>query len=131
MTSFKIVTNHSVIRKYDENPIQTSYDLLWSEIRDTANINKLTIFKTLRRILEYYFKILGKIKDDAILDKFDGEDKVICNALLSWINDGSHLINDDMFVSTDHETVEKYLFMFRKIFEAENQIEHYNMMMKI
>lgn len=125
------ISNNSSIEKYDDNPVQTSYDLLWQEIRDTSKVNKLTVFNTLRRILEFYFKILGKIKDDELLRKFEGEDKVISNSLLSWINDGSHLINDDIFIATDDETVEKYLRVFKKIFEVENQIEHYNMMMNI
>ncbi|MBN1791646.1 MAG: AAA family ATPase [Bacteroidales bacterium] len=125
------IGKNSTIEKYKENPVQTSYDLLWQEIRDRASINKLTVFNTLRRILEYYFKILGKIKDDELLDKFDGEDKIISNSLLSWINDGSHTINDDIFISTDEETVEKYLRVFKRIFEVESQIEHYNMMMKV
>lgn len=125
------VGNNSEIENYKDNPVQTSYDLLWQEIRDRAKINKLTVFNTLRRILEYYFKILGKIKDDELLNQFEGEDKVISNALLSWINDGSHTINDDIFISTDEETVEKYLRVFKRIFEVERQIEHYNMMMKV
>ena len=124
------VGNISAIENYPENPVQTSYDLLWQEIRDKVKINKLTVFNTLRRILEYYFKILGKIKDDELLNKFEGEDKVVSNSLLSWINDGSHSINDDIFITTDDETVEKYLRVFKKIFEVESQIEHYNMMMK-
>ncbi len=125
------VGNNSAIQNYPDNPVQTSYDLLWQEIREPTKVNKLTVFNTLRRILEYYFKILGRIKDDELLSKFEGEDKVISNALLSWINDGSHLINDDIFVSTDDETVEKYMKVFKKIFEVANQIEHYNMMMKV
>ena len=66
-----------------------------------------------------------------MLNKFEGEEKVISNALLSWINEGSHSINDDVFVSTDSETIEKYLKVFQRIFEVENQIEHYKMMMKL
>ena len=50
---------------------------------------------------------------------------------MSWINDGSHMINDDIFVSTDSEMVEKYLEIFKRIFIEEGQIEHYNMMMRI
>lgn len=123
--------NISAIENYPDNPVQTSYDLLWQEIRENSKINKLTVFNTLRRILEYYFKILGKIKDDELLAKFEGEDKVISNSLLSWINDGSHSINDDIFITTDDETVEKYLRVFKRIFEVESQIEHYNMMMKV
>ena len=125
------VGNNSEIKNYPDNPVQTSYDLLWQEIRERSKINNLTVFNTLRRILEYYFKILGKIKDDELLAKFEGDDKVISNSLLSWINDGSHSINDDIFIATEHETVEKYLKVFRRIFEVESQIEHYNMMMKV
>ena len=122
--------DNSIIRKHGENPIQTSYDLLWQEIRDKENINSLTIFNTLRRILEYYFKILGKVKDDNLLNKFEGNDKIIGDSLMSWINDGSHLINDDIYIATDTETIEKYLEIFKRIFQEENQIEHYNMMMR-
>jgi len=125
------IGNSSAIENYKDNPVQTSYDLLWQEIRDRSKINKLTVFNTLRRILEYYFKILGKIKDDELLDNFEGEEKVISNSLLSWINDGSHSINDDIFITTDDETVEKYLKVFKRIFEVEKQIEHYNMMLKV
>ena len=123
--------DNSIIKKHDKNPVQTSYDLLWQEIRNNDEINNLTVYNTLRRILEYYFKILGKVKDDNLLNKFEGSDKIIGNSLLSWINDGSHMINDDIFVSTDSEMVEKYLEIFKRIFIEENQIEHYNMMMRI
>lgn len=123
--------DNSIIKKHEKNPVQTSYDLLWQEIRNIDEINNLTVFNTLRRILEYYFKILGKVKDDNLLNKFEGSDKIIGNSLLSWINDGSHMINDDIFVSTDSEMVGKYLEIFKRIFVEESQIEHYNMMMRI
>lgn len=123
--------DNSIVKKHDKNPIQTSYDLLWQEIRDRDNINSLTIFNTLRRILEYYFKILGKVKDDNLLNKFEGNDKIIGDSLMSWINDGSHLINDDVYIATDTETVDKYLEIFKRIFQEESQIEHYNMMMSV
>jgi wobble nucleotide-excising tRNase len=71
------IGNYSAIENYKDNPVKTSYDLLWQEIRERENINKLTVFNTLRRILEYYFKILGKIKDDELLNKFEGEDKIV------------------------------------------------------
>lgn len=124
--------NVSYLENYEKNPIQTSYELLWHEIRiGREKINKLTLFNTLRRILEYYFKILGRFKDDDLINKFEYEEKIVANSLLSWINDGSHIINDDMFIATDDDTIEKYLRVFKRIFEVENHIEHYNMMMKI
>lgn len=48
----------SELEKYPSNPIKTSYELLWSEVRRSDRSNH-TIQNTLRRILENYFKILG------------------------------------------------------------------------
>lgn len=45
----------SVLTPYDHNPIKTSYELLWAEVR-SANRSNLPFQNTLRRILESYFK---------------------------------------------------------------------------
>ncbi len=42
----------------------------------------------MRRIIENYFKILGGLNNDQLIEKFDPEERIICNALLSWLNDG-------------------------------------------
>ena len=49
---------HTKLEKYQSNPITTSCDLLWSEVRKHDRSN-LSIQNTLRRILESYFKILA------------------------------------------------------------------------
>jgi wobble nucleotide-excising tRNase len=77
----------STINKSQDNPIQTTYELLWSEIDDMNKINTATIFNTLRRILEYYSKILGGMKYEDCINEFGGEDKLVCRYLISWIND--------------------------------------------
>ena len=74
------VNGLSTIQNHKSNPITTAYALLWSEVRE-KNLASQTIQNTLRRILEHYFRILGGISYDGILDKFDGEDKIICNSL--------------------------------------------------
>lgn len=51
----------SMLKNYLSNPVETSYGLLWSEIRHQDRSN-LTIQNTLRRILENYFQILGGLK---------------------------------------------------------------------
>ncbi|EKD47544.1 MAG: hypothetical protein ACD_66C00015G0001, partial [uncultured bacterium] len=79
----------SVVESHPCNPITTSYDLLWDELRKTDR-STLTIQNTMRRILENYFKILGGIDLNDICDQFDGKDKVTCKSLISWVNDGSH-----------------------------------------
>lgn len=110
------------------NPIKTSYELLWAEVRKPERSN-LAIQNTLRRILENYFKILGGIELDELCAMFDGREKIICKSLCSWVHDGSHHAHDDLYVSIDDSMVEKYLKVFREIFVKARQIEHYKMMM--
>lgn len=118
----------SKIHKHSSNPIKTSYELLWVEVRKDDRTN-LSIQNTLRRILENYFKILGGWDSDKICALFDGQEKLVCNSLFSWINDGSHSALDDLYASTDPSMVDNYLKVFRAIFEKTNHFEHYKMMM--
>lgn len=76
--------------------------------------------------------MLGKDKDDKLINSFaTTEEKVICKALLYWINDGSHSINDDIFIDSYSDSIEKYKSVFRQIFINTGNIAHYNMMMQI
>lgn len=118
----------SILTGYKHNPIKTSYELLWSEVR-SANRSNMTVQNTLRRILESYFKLLGNMDRDDIVAKFEGREKQICASLFSWVNDGSHAAHDDLYVSADNSVVERYLAVFKKIFEKTNHVGHYNMMM--
>lgn len=119
----------SKLQKYDSNPIKTSYEWLWTQVRETER-SKLTIQNTLRRILENYFKILGGIDPDKICERFEGKDKFICKSLFSWVNDGSHSAFDDLYESIDDTVVEAYLSVFKNIFVNEGHLAHYDMMMK-
>lgn len=118
----------SKLREHQENPIKTSYELLWREVRETSRSN-LSIQNTLRRILENYFKILGNINSDIITKEFNGKEQLICQSLLSWINDGSHAVHEDLYMTTDDSIVERYLEVFKSIFIKMNHEAHYNMMM--
>ena len=94
-----------------------------------ADLANLSIQNTLRRILESYFKLLGNLDRDEILAMFDGRDKQMCASLFSWVNDGSHAVYDDLYISVDGSMVERYLFVFKQIFEKTNHMGHYSMMM--
>lgn len=118
----------SVVHNHESNPIKTSYDLLWAEVRGPVRSN-LTLQNTLRRILENYFKILGGIDQNKICARFEGKDRLICKSLFSWINDGSHFAHDDLYVSVPDQEIEKYLIVFRSIFETMEHGAHYKMMM--
>lgn len=122
------VDGKSRVQDYRVNPIKTSYELLWSEIRD-ANPQAPGIQNAMRRILEHYFRILGRLGYDEIVDLFDGEEKLICKALFSWVNEGSHSIPDDVFMTFDDGAVQKQREVFKNIFVKTQHLSHYNMMM--
>ncbi|MER2999187.1 AAA family ATPase [Pontibacter populi] len=123
--------NVSSIESYGmKNPIQNSYELLWMELRNKDENSGLTIQNTMRRIIENYFKILGKYGDDDLIQKFtDYQEQEICRSMISWINDGSHSIPDDLFIERQSTTIDKYFDVFKKIFVHTNHLEHYSMMM--
>jgi wobble nucleotide-excising tRNase len=111
-----------------ENPIRSSYELLWREIRQKSP-SDTAIQNTMRRILENYFKFFGGVTPDDIIEKFDGQEKLICGSLFSWINDGSHFANDDLYMSCGPGQVDRYLAVFQRIFEVSGHGGHYKMMM--
>jgi wobble nucleotide-excising tRNase len=118
----------SELEKCPSNPIKTSYELLWSEVRMCDRSN-LTIQNILRRILENYFKILGGFDLDQLCAMFAGKEKMICRSLCSWVHAGSHYAHDDLYVSIDDSMVDTYLKVFKAIFEKAGHIAHYKMMM--
>lgn len=135
-------TNYWILRKYSkisglqsfgmENPIQSSYGLLWQELKSEEVKSSLTIQNIMRRIIENYFKLLGKLGDDELIQKFPTrEEQEICRSLISWINDGSHSINDDLYIELQDRTVEMYKKIFKDIFKLTNHEGHYNMMMDL
>ena len=54
---------------------------------------------------------------------------MICNSLLSWVNDGSHYAQDDIYVSIDQGAVQSYLKVFHLVFKLSEHEAHYKMMM--
>lgn len=134
-------TNYWIIRKVNrfskiqaygmDNPVESSYELLWREVQNWQNNSGTTIQNTMRRIIENYFKILGKFGDDDLINKFNTqEERDICRSLLCWINDGSHCLPDDLFVQIPDDETQRFLDVFKGIFEHTDNIGHYNMMMR-
>ena len=118
----------TTVERHKTNPIKTSYDLLWEELR-RPDKSPLTIQNTMRRILENYFKILGRMDFDKICDSFEGQKKAMCRSLFAWVNDGSHFSHDDAFYTFDQASIDTYLGIFKQVFEKTNQQAHYDMMM--
>ena len=125
--------NVSSIQPYmKDNPIKSSYDLLWHEFKSSKDVTSHVVIQNImRRIIENYFQILGGFSPEYILEKFDvPEERKICRSLLSWVNDGSHSFPDDIFVELSEQQLERHKAVFKRIFEKMNQLEHYEMMMR-
>lgn len=125
--------NVSMIQPFmKDNPIKSSYDLLWHEFKNSKDVKSHVVIQNImRRIIENYFQILGGFSPEYILERFDApEERKICRSLLSWVNDGSHSFPDDIFVELSDEQLERQKAVFKKIFEKMNQLEHYKMMMR-
>ena len=115
-----------------KNPISTAYELLWQELRDNTNLTSISIQNTMRRIIENYFGMLGKGKDNSLVSCFASpEDQRIARSLIAWINDGSHSIPDDLYIDSYTDATSKYKEVFKRMFYESGHKEHYNMMMKI
>ena len=123
----KKLQNGSIVERCDENPIRSAYELLWEDVK-SENISSVSLQNTLRRILENYFTMWGGRSKDEICALFEGRDKLICQSLFSWVNDGSHSIHDDLYINHGEQTNEAYLRVFREVFDKAGQLGHYCMM---
>ena len=115
------------IVKYDNNPIKTSYELLWQELNKSNSIN--INLNVMRRILEHYFNMIGNVNYESCINQIEGTDKIVCRALIAFVNEGSHSVFDDLTFNISDETYDTYMKIFKKIFEKLGHIHHYDMMM--
>ena len=124
------------------NPVQNSYAALWDELRDIQST--IPALNVMRRILEYYFLQLcgyeGSDLREIVLDEHRNEfikqvegekpdmtDYQLASSLLAYINNPNG-ISDGLNYVEDCEDVEAYKRVFKMIFEALGQSQHYKMM---
>ncbi len=120
----------SQIEVSDKKLIDSTYNLLWAEIRDAESADALSIHipNAMRRVLEGYFSFV-KGGYDGIVDSMSADLQPVGSALISWINDGSHQINWDLEranTSLDHDI---YFRAFKEIFSVSGHQDHYDFMM--
>ncbi len=123
------IEGRSSLEFHDGNPVSSSYEMLWAELRRAGPPGPGTQ-NTLRRILETYFKILGDLDFNKLWEKFDPADQPICKSLFSWVNAGSHGALDDLHLALDDSAIERYLRVFREVFRVSDHLPHYQMMMR-
>lgn len=126
------------------NPVQNSYAALWDELRDIKST--IPALNVMRRILKYYFLQLCGYKESDLqeivlenednrkmfIKEIDGEkpdmtDYRLASSLLAYINNINGIDEEPIYIE-DCDDVSAYKRVFRKIFEALNQNQHYRMM---
>ena len=115
----------------DQNPIKTTYIALWDEVgrAHAGDGSEVSLQNVMRRILENYFRIVGRW-DVEIVDKFEGDDRVVAQSLISWLHDGSHSILEELDYSPTGVTIQRYLEVFERIFTETGHEAHYKMMLR-
>ena len=127
------------------NPVKNSYAALWDEYREVKSA--VPLMNVIRRILEHYFlqlcgyegatlrhvilvqgKADGRFKD---ANGNDDEEKFqLASAMLAYINANSIGINDGMDFVDESLNAEECRLIFEMIFDAMNQRQHYDMMIR-
>jgi len=116
------------IKQSDKNIILSSYELMWSSIINYNTSNYHFLLNTMRRVIDDFFEnVLGRDKW-TFYDKMQEKDKPTCRALLTALNAGSHIIEDDFEFTLDASCIENLKAVFKSLFEVSGYIDHYNMM---
>lgn len=130
----KDMVDGNAIHRYESNPIRSMYGRLWDEVKAAGTAvgyqSPVGLENVMRRILETYFAVLGNIGQEKVIDRFAGQERLVCRSLYMWANGGSHSIFDDNDYSPSVQSVATYLKVFRQIFVETNQLPHYEMMMR-
>jgi wobble nucleotide-excising tRNase len=130
--------------KENFNPVQNFYATLWSEYREADMA--IHLLNVIRRILEYYFmqlcgydgdsirkRVLEDNKENFIKAPVDGLPDYtkyhLASAMLSYISSNTIGFSDGLNYVEDCTDISLYKKVFKLIFIALQQEQHYNMMM--
>lgn len=83
----------------------------------------------MRRIFESFSSLLGGVDVVQAAKGFDGDEQLTAHSLLSWANEGSHAVHDDIYMAPSDTEDAFYLDVFRRIFDNLNHSGHYKLMM--
>lgn len=130
------VNKKSILTSYKDDPIMSTYEALWKDVRDAqANPERAeqsSLQNVMRRILEYYFSFYGDMNINDLPMKLEHDKRIVARYLLALVNRGSHSSFDDIYYSQPMANgVEICLSVFHDIFVWMNHEAHYNMMMRI
>lgn len=118
----------SAIEKCKNNPVASTYEQLWNQIRGD-DLDPVTARNAMRRILENFFNLYGGQPLEAVIESLEGDELTIAKSLLLWVHAGSHGAFEDYDYVSSSFTVEEYRKIFERVFEANGHLEHYQYMM--
>lgn len=114
---------HSIVEHYDQNPVSSTYELLWQDLY-SPDCKPLTAQNVSRRIIETFFKLMGGVKVEDIIKEMGSPEREIARSFLSWANAGSHSpFDDETFINT-RTTTERYRNVLQTIFEVAGYSDH-------
>ncbi len=128
----------SNLNEYTENPIQSTYDLLWKSVRNckhgdskekTYQTSAASVLNNMRRILEFYLSHICDCSLNELTKEFQGEEKLIYQALTKYLHEGSHNVFDDFDVSLHGLDVKKCVGVFERTFKLMGHSDHCRLMM--
>lgn len=122
----------TIDEQFDSNPIHSAYEQLWAEVRVAASRDGMashTLQNSMRRILENYFRLTGGMNTE-FTTGMDAGQALVAESLLSWMNDGSHNVPWNIDYSFEGTDTKALVEVFRKIFVAANQVQHFELMMR-
>ena len=126
------------------NPVKNSYTVLWDEYKELKN--PMSLLNVIRQILEYYFihlcgydgltleKVILEENRDCFVTEFsdgstDSTNRVLASAMIQHINRTPLFLDDDLHFISEEDNTDKYRKVFKNIFVAMGQSQHYEMMM--
>lgn len=113
------------------NPLQNSYKALWTELKETKTA--IPALNVIRQILEYYFmQMCGYDRKELRQRVLEGEHK---DLFMESAPDGGRPdptgFGSEIHLIEDYADAQPYIDVFKLIFEAMEQGEHYKMMMEM
>lgn len=142
--------NHWMLKKQDgwsrltayeeKNPIADDYVMQWrlvseiqKEIDNGGCPNVVGLPNAMRQILERYFTVYGGLKRSELIPKGfsdNAAEMMVARSLMKWTDEGSHGKGDSLYGGHSMVLAERYLKVFKKLFEKLGHGAHYEMMMK-
>lgn len=122
----------------DENvsKIRGTYPLLWDSVveaarnKDESALVQVGVFNIVRRIIEGYFKTIGKVSDYQRPVGIVPTDERLVSMFHMWASSGSHTIADDLDQTIDVGGTKNFLKLFRRYFDLVGHDAHFDMMLR-